>query len=139
MPPITVVWPSLTSTCVFARWVLIGGMLLTWRLKSGVAFSTEICMITVFADVICGVTFRVSAASLKRHRDGVVGDGLNRNLHALRHFRGDVVLRRDPRRREQAAVAGAFERGQRDVEVEGAVDRAERQADRARGAGTPEG
>ena len=48
-----------------ARWVLIGGMLLTWRLKSGVAFSTEISMITVLAEVICGVTLSVSAASLK--------------------------------------------------------------------------
>ena len=65
MPPMTVVWPSLTSTCVMARCVLIGGMLLTWRLKSGVAFSTEICMITVLAAVICGVTLSVSAASLK--------------------------------------------------------------------------
>ena len=65
MPPMTVVWPSLTSTCVIARWVLIGGMLLIARLKSGEAFSSEICMITVFAAVICGVTFSVSAASLK--------------------------------------------------------------------------
>ena len=59
-------------------------------------------------------------------------DGLNRNLHALRHFRGDVVLRRDARRRQQAAVARALERGERDVEIERAVDRAERQADGAR-------
>ena len=65
MPPMTVVCPSLTSTCVFARWVLIGGMPPTARLKSGDAFSTEISMITVFAAVICGVTLSVSAASLK--------------------------------------------------------------------------
>ena len=32
--------------------------------KSGAAFSSEIRMITVLAAVICGVTFKVSAASL---------------------------------------------------------------------------
>ena len=65
MPPMTVVCPSLTSTCVTARCVLIGGMPPIARLKSGDAFSREICMITVFAAVICGVTLSVSAASLK--------------------------------------------------------------------------
>ena len=44
---------------------------------------------------------------------GVVGDGLNRNLHALRHLGFDVVLRRDARRRQQAAAAARLERGQR--------------------------
>ena len=86
-------------------------------------------MITVLAAVICGVTFSVSAASLERHRDGVVGDGLNRNLHALRDLGFDVVLRRDARRRQDAALARSLERRQRHVEVERAVDRAERQAD----------
>ena len=38
---------------------------MTCRLKSGDAFSTAICMITVLAAVICGVTFSVSAADLK--------------------------------------------------------------------------
>ena len=37
MPPITVVWPSLTSTWVLARCVVIGGMVLMARLKSGEA------------------------------------------------------------------------------------------------------
>ena len=75
---------------------------------------------------------------LERDRHGVVRDGLNRNLDALRDFGRDVVLRRDARRREDAAVAGRFERRQRDVEVERAVDRAERQADRARRAADAE-
>ncbi len=56
IPPMIVVAPSSTCTWVRARCVSIGGMPLTWRLKSGVAFSSVICMITVFADVICGVT-----------------------------------------------------------------------------------
>ena len=34
-------------------------------LKSAVAFSTVICMMTVLATVICGVTFSDSTASLK--------------------------------------------------------------------------
>ena len=65
MPPITVVSPSATSTVVTARCVSIGGMPLTARLKSGVAFSRNTRMITVFDAVICGVTLSVSAASLK--------------------------------------------------------------------------
>ena len=64
MPPITVVCPSVTSTVVLARCVLIGGMPLTARLKSACAFSSAIFMMTVPAEVICGVTFSVSAASL---------------------------------------------------------------------------
>ena len=63
MPPMTVVSPSLTSTCVAARCVSIGGMPLTERLKSGDSLATLIRMITVPAAVICGVTFSVSAAS----------------------------------------------------------------------------
>src|SRR5262249_42217031 len=63
-PPMTVVWPSLTSTLVFARCVLIGGMPLTARVKSAWLFSSEMFMITVPAAVICGVTLSVSAASL---------------------------------------------------------------------------
>ena len=62
-PPMTVVVPSLTCTRVFARCVSI------WTLPSdgyaGAARSRRmICMITVFAAVICGVTLSVSAASL---------------------------------------------------------------------------
>ena len=67
---------------------------------------------------------------LEGHRDGVVRDRLNGNLDTLRDLGLDVVLRRHPRRREEPALAGPLERGQRDVEVEGAVDGAERQADR---------
>ena len=95
-------------------------------------------MMTVLAAVICGVTFSVSAASLKVTVTVLFGDGLNRNLHALGHFRRDVVLRRHPRRREQPAVARALERRQRDVEIERAVDRAEREADGARRAADAE-
>ena len=65
MPPMTVVCAVADehrASC--ARCVSIGGMPLTGRLKSGDAFSSEICMITVFDAVICGVTFSVSAASL---------------------------------------------------------------------------
>ena len=69
---------------------------------------------------------------LERHGDGVVGDRLNRNLDALRDLRLDVVLRGQPRRREDAALAGPLERRERDVEVEGAVDGAEREPDRGR-------
>jgi len=63
MPPMTVVWPSPTRTVVFARWVLMDG---TPPNDSPTdPLSTEICMMTVWAAVICGVTFRISAASLK--------------------------------------------------------------------------
>ncbi len=65
IPPMTVVEPSLIWTCVSARCVSIGGMPLTWRAKSGTAFSISIFMITVFAAVICGVTRRMRTASLK--------------------------------------------------------------------------
>ena len=65
--------------------------------------------------------------------DGIVRHGLNRNLDALRHLGFDVVLRRNARRREQAAAARRLERGQHDVEVERAVHRAERDADGAGG------
>ena len=65
MPPMIVVAPSSTWTCVVARCVSIGGMPLTTRLKSAFAFSMVICMITVFALVICGVTLSSSTASLK--------------------------------------------------------------------------
>ncbi len=64
MPPMIVVAPSLTWTVVFARCVSIGGMPLTSRLKSAVAFSIVIRMMTVPAAVICGVTFSTSTASL---------------------------------------------------------------------------
>src|SRR5262249_10596402 len=64
MPPMTVVAPSLTCTVVSARCVSMGGMPLTLREKSGVAFSSWIAMITVFAVVICGVTCSFSVASL---------------------------------------------------------------------------
>ncbi|MNC87771.1 hypothetical protein D3C83_35270 [compost metagenome] len=63
MPPITVVSPSATSTCVLARWVSIGGMPPTARLKSAAELSTTMRMITVLAAVICGVTRSTSAAS----------------------------------------------------------------------------
>jgi len=63
MPPMTVVSPLLTSTCVSARCVSIGGIPLTARLKSGAEFSIAMRMITVFAAVICGVTRNVNAAS----------------------------------------------------------------------------
>ncbi len=66
---------------------------------------------------------------LEGHGHGVVRDRLNRNLDALRDLGFDVVLRRHPRRRENAALARSLERRQRDVEVEGAVDRSEREAD----------
>ena len=73
---------------------------------------------------------------LELHRDGVVRHHLNRNLRALRDFRFDVVLRRHARRRQDAALAVALERAQADVEVQRAVDRAEREADGRRvGAG----
>ncbi len=61
----TVVSPSLTRSVVTARCVLIGGGLPGGTLlKSGVAFSRKMFMITVPAAVICGVTFNCSAASL---------------------------------------------------------------------------
>ena len=90
-------------------------------------------MMTVLAAVICGVTCQPQRRVLERRRHGVVGDGLHRDLHALRDLRGLVVLRRQARRREDAPLAAVLERGQRDVEVERAVDRSERQADRRRG------
>ena len=93
---------------------------------------SSIFMMTVLAAVICGVTAQHQHGVLERDGDGVVGDGLNRNLDALRDLRLDVVLRRQARRREDAALAGALERRQRDVEVERAVDRAEREADAPR-------
>ena len=65
MPPMTVVAPSSIWTWVSARCVSTGGMPLTWRLKSAVAFSISIFMMTVPAAVICGVTRRTSTASLK--------------------------------------------------------------------------
>ena len=63
MPPMTEVWPSITRIVVIARCVLMGGMPLIARLKSGDEFSSTICMMTVFDAVICGVTFSFSAAS----------------------------------------------------------------------------
>ena len=69
---------------------------------------------------------------LEGHRDGVVRHRLNRNLRALRDFGFDVVLRRDARRRQDAALAVALERAQVDVEIQRAVDRAEREANRRR-------
>ena len=89
-------------------------------------------MMTVSAAVICGVTRQEQRRVLERHGDGVVRDGLQRNLHALHHLRLDVVQRRHARRREDAAVARLLERGQRHVEVERAVHRSEREADAAR-------
>ena len=67
-------------------------------------------MITVFAAVICGVTFSFSAASRNGDGHGVVGDRLNRYLHALRDFRRHVVLRRHARRRQDAAAPRFLER-----------------------------
>jgi hypothetical protein len=64
IPPITVVVPSVTCTCVSARCVLMDGLPLTARLKSGSAFSSTMRMITVFAAVIWGVTTSFSAADL---------------------------------------------------------------------------
>ena len=45
----TVVMPSRTCTCVSARCVLIDGLPLTARLKSGVPFSSTMRMMTVLA------------------------------------------------------------------------------------------
>ena len=104
-------------------------MPLTLRPKSACAFSRLIRMMTVFDAVICGVTSSFSAASLNVHRDGVVGDHLNRNLRALRDLGLDVVLRRDARRRDDRQLALLLERGQREVEVERAVHRAERETE----------
>jgi hypothetical protein len=63
IPPMTVVMPSLTCTRVMARWVSMlsppSGVC-----APGEEFSSVICMMTVLAAVICGVTFSVSAASL---------------------------------------------------------------------------
>ena len=55
---------ALTRTDVFALCVLIGGMPFTAFVKSAWPFSSEIFMMTVLAAVICGVTFKTSAASL---------------------------------------------------------------------------
>ena len=63
------------------------------------------------------------------------GDDLNRNLEALRHLGLLVVLRRHARRRQNLDLAFVLERGERHVEAERAVDRAERQAERRRRAG----
>ena len=60
---------------------------------------------------------------LELHGDGVVGDGLNRNLDALRDLGFLVVLRRQARRGQHASLARVLERGERDVEIERAVDR----------------
>ena len=62
MPPMMVVVPSLTCTRVIARCVLIDGLPST--ATPALPFSTLICMMTVFAAVICGVTRSVRAASL---------------------------------------------------------------------------
>jgi hypothetical protein len=126
MPPMTVVSPSLTSTCVAARCVSIGGMPLTCRLKSGDAFSTVMLHDHGVRPRNLRRHLQRQRGVAERHRDGVVGDGLNRNLDALRDLGFDVVLRRDARRRQDAALAVALERRQRHVEIERAVDRAER-------------
>src|SRR5262249_27347598 len=62
----------------------------------------------------------------------VVGDGLIGNLYSLSDFGLDVVLRRDARRGQQAAVAASLEGRQRDVEIERTVDRSQRKADTTR-------
>ena len=94
----TVVTPSATCTCVSARCVLIDGLPLTARLKSGVPFSSTMRMMTVLAPVICGVTVQLQRGVLELHGHRVVRDGLNRNLEALRDFGLLVVLRRHARR-----------------------------------------
>ena len=131
MPPMTAVAPSRTSTWVLADWVLIGGIPFTRFAKSAELFSTSTVRMTVPASVICGVTFRVRTASLKRDGDRVVGHGLDRDLDALLDLGGLVVLGRDLRRREQAPAALPLQRGQGEVEVEAAEDVAERDPDAA--------
>ena len=129
----TVVSPSLTSRVVTARCVLIGGI------AAGPARAAEVGRRVLEGDAHDD---RARRGDLRRHPQGqrrvlegdgdrVVRDGLQRNLDALRHLRLDVVQRGDARRRQDPAVARLLERAQRDVEVEGAVDRSERQADAA--------
>ena len=127
----TVVSPSLTSTVVFARWVLTDGT----PLKIGPTdpLSTEIFMITVLAGVICGSTFRINAASLKSVVTVLFdvvwyGTWTPCAISASTLFSVD-----DSRRGEEPAVARLLERGQRDIEIERAVDGAKRQSDGARG------
>ena len=94
------------------------------RLKSGVAFSSRIFMITVSAAVICGVTFNDSAASLNVVVTVLFAIVCNGNLRSLGDFGLDVVQSRDARRRQDAGRSGSSPaRTERDVEVEGAVDR----------------
>ena len=64
IPPMTVVMPSLTCTRVMARWVSMPEPRRPGVCAPGAEFSSVICMMTVLAAVIGGVTFSVSAASL---------------------------------------------------------------------------
>ena len=61
----TVVSPLTTRTWVLARCELMCGLPWIAREKSGDPFSTRMRMITVLAEVICGWTFRISAASFQ--------------------------------------------------------------------------
>ena len=81
------------------------------------------------ASVICGVTLRVSTASLNCTRHRVVRQRLDRDLDALLDLGRLVVLGRHLRRRQQAPAALPLERRQRHVEVEAAQDVAHRDAD----------
>src|SRR6266545_3009121 len=66
---------------------------------------------------------------LEADRDGVVGDGLDRDLHALLDLRGLVVLGRDLRRGEKAPTALALQGSEGGIEVEAAEDVAQGDAD----------
>ena len=62
-PPMTVVTPSGTCSCVLALCVRIEGLPLTARANPGNPFSSAILMMTVLALVIFGVTVSFRAAS----------------------------------------------------------------------------
>ena len=67
----------------------------------------------------------------ERHRHGVVRDGLERNLDALRDLGFHVVQRGDTRRGQDAPVPRGLERSEGDVEIERPVDRTERKTNGA--------
>ena len=90
----TVVSPSLTSTCVIARCVSIGGMPLTDAAEVGRRVLDRDLHDHGVRRGDLRRHLQRQRGVLERDGDGVVRHRLNRNLHALRDLGLDVVLRR---------------------------------------------
>ena len=137
MPPSTVVSPSLTSMSVLA----------VLREDRRVATCTDVDEVgLVLRDEQVHRDRAVALRDVRRDGQREVGlDELrvgargrhdrDRNRHALADLRLLVVEHRDLRRRDDAHRAGVLERGQAEVDVEVAADRAEREAERTTFAG----